>query len=114
VRPTLFYLPFGLPIFGYGTTLYLSVLGGRRLAGRDGLDPSLVKRARTWALAGAIVGARLLYVVTHPPSFDTVTDVLAWRSFVELARADLDRGALGPMSTSQWIAAATFLTAAIA
>jgi phosphatidylglycerol:prolipoprotein diacylglycerol transferase len=82
VRPTLFYLPFGVPIYGYGAMLCLSVVVGRwlalRLAARDGLDPSLMLRACAWALAGAIVGARLLYVVTNPTSFADLADVFAW------------------------------------
>src|SRR5215831_13370404 len=62
--------------------LCLSVVVGQwlalRLAARDGLDPSLMLRACAWALAGAIVGARLLYVVTNPTSFADLADVFAW------------------------------------
>jgi len=62
--------------------LCLSVIAGRwlaeRLAARDGLDPALVNRAAAWALGGALIGARLLYVVTNPTSFADVADVLAW------------------------------------
>jgi len=82
MRPTLFTLPFGLPIYGYGAMLCLSVVVGRwlalRLAERDGLDPTLMNRACGWALGGALLGARLLYVVTNPGGFDSLTDVFAW------------------------------------
>lgn len=62
--------------------LCLSVVVGRwlalRLAARDGFDASLMNRACAWALAGAVVGARLLYVVTNPGSFGNLADVFAW------------------------------------
>ena len=62
----------------------------------------------------------LVMAVRHRRTFTGqafMTFVLGYavlRSLVEFARADLDRGALGPFSTSQWIAAATFASAAIA
>lgn len=82
MRPILFSLPYGLPVYGYGAMLCLSVVLGRMLAvrlGRQaGLDGALVSRACAWALVAALVGARLLYVVTNPGQFERVVDVLAW------------------------------------
>ena len=79
VQPVLFYLPFGLPLYGYGAMLCLSVLAGRllalRLADRDGMDAELINRCCVWALGAAFVGARLLYVVTNLDQFDRATDV---------------------------------------
>ena len=84
MRAILFQLPFGLPLYAYGTMLCLSVAAGRimavRFAARDGLDPKLMDRACVWALLGALVGTRLLYVVTNLDQFERVTDAfLFWR-----------------------------------
>jgi phosphatidylglycerol:prolipoprotein diacylglycerol transferase len=84
MRPILFHLPFGVPLYAYGTMLCLSVVIGRivavRLARRDGLDPKLMDRACVWALLGALVGTRLLYVVTNLDQFDRAVDlILFWK-----------------------------------
>ena len=67
--PILFELPFGVPIYAYGTMLCLSVVAGRllalHLAEREGMNPQLMNRCAVWGLGGAIVGARLLFVVTN-------------------------------------------------
>jgi phosphatidylglycerol:prolipoprotein diacylglycerol transferase len=82
VRPILFHLPFGLTIYGYGAMLCLSVIVGRllavRLAERDGMDGGLMSRCCVWILASALVGARLLWVVTEPDQFDRIIDVFKW------------------------------------
>jgi prolipoprotein diacylglyceryltransferase len=67
MRPILFSLPFGLPLYGYGAMLCLSVIFGRllalRLAERAGMDAKQMSRCCAWTLAGACIGARLLFVV---------------------------------------------------
>jgi prolipoprotein diacylglyceryl transferase len=77
--PILFHLPFGLPLYAYGTFLCLSVVIGRitavRLARSAGLDPALMDCACVWALVGALVGTRLLYVVTNLEQFSRPIDV---------------------------------------
>jgi len=82
VRPILFHLPFGLPIYGYGAMLCLAVIVGRllavRLAERDGMDGGLMSRCCVWILVSAFVGARLLCVVTEPDQFDRAIDVFKW------------------------------------
>jgi len=82
MRPILFYLPFGLPLYAYGAMLTLSVIAGRmlavRLAARAGIDPRLADRCSLWTFVGALVGARLLYVVTNLDQFDSVIDVVRW------------------------------------
>jgi phosphatidylglycerol:prolipoprotein diacylglycerol transferase len=79
VRPILAELPFGVPLYGYGAMLCLSVLVGLLLAGwlaeRDGRDPVLTNRCAAWALAGAVLGARLLYVVTNLDQFNRADEV---------------------------------------
>jgi len=82
MRPILVHLPFGLPLYAYGTMLCLSVIVGRllaiRLATRAGMDAELADRCIVWTLVGACVGARLLYVVTNLDQFDSVLDVFKW------------------------------------
>ncbi len=87
MHPVLFELPFGLPVYGYGFMLCLSVVAGRllalHLAERDGLDPALMNRATVWALAGAVIGARLLFVVTNLDQIDRFIDIFAfWKGGV--------------------------------
>jgi phosphatidylglycerol:prolipoprotein diacylglycerol transferase len=82
MRPVLFYLPFGIPLYAYGLMLTVSVIAGRllavRLATRAGINAKLADRCALWTFAGAIVGARLLYVATNPYQFSSVFDIVAW------------------------------------
>ena len=82
MRPILFYGPLGLPLYAYGAMLFLSVVFGRlvalRLAERDGLDAKLMDRCCLWTLAGALVGARLLFVVTSWDQLEGAVDIFAW------------------------------------
>lgn len=82
MHPILVNLPFGLPLYAYGAMLTLSVIAGRvlavRLAARAGIEPRLADRCSLWTFVGAIVGARLLYVVTNLDQFDQAIDVLRW------------------------------------
>jgi len=82
MRPVLLDLPFGVPLYAYGLMLTVSVLVGRfmaiRLAERAGIKAELADRCAVWTLVGAIVGSRLLFVVTNLDQFDHVLDVFAW------------------------------------
>ncbi|HVF04922.1 MAG TPA: prolipoprotein diacylglyceryl transferase family protein [Frankiaceae bacterium] len=49
----------------------------REVRRRGDLDEQVVVRALTWAAFGAIVGARLDYVVSHPGDWESVWDALA-------------------------------------
>jgi phosphatidylglycerol:prolipoprotein diacylglycerol transferase len=85
--PVLLRLPFDLPLYAYGLMLTVSVIVGRmlavRLAERAGINATLADRCALWTLAGAVVGARLLYVVTNLDQFDRVLDVFAlWKGGV--------------------------------
>jgi phosphatidylglycerol---prolipoprotein diacylglyceryl transferase len=81
VKPILIQLPFGVPLYSYGLLLAVSVIAGRmlaiRLAERGGIARQVADRCATWTFVGALVGARLLYVVTNPRSFDSVLDIVA-------------------------------------
>jgi len=83
MRPVLLHL-FGLPLHGYGSMLLLSFAVGWRLAlllaERDGLDAGRLSRSIPWTVAGALAGARLLYVATNPQRFAHLLDVFqVWR-----------------------------------
>ena len=81
MRPILLDLPLGLPLYAYGTMLCLSVLVGRyvalRLAEHDGMDPAVMDRCALWTLAAALVGARLLFLVTNTDQLDGITATLS-------------------------------------
>ena len=49
----------------------------REVRRRGDLDEQVVVRALTWAAVGAIAGARLDYVVSHPRDWESVWDALA-------------------------------------
>ena len=80
--PVLMHLPFGISIYSYGAALCVSVIAGQwlaiRLATRRGLDAAELRRCCFWALGGAFIGARLLFVVTNLGRFDSLASVLRW------------------------------------
>ena len=82
MKPILFHLPSGVPLYSYGLLLTLSVIVGRmlalRLGERAGIERRLADRCATWTLVGAVVGARLLYIATDPDQFDSALDIVAW------------------------------------
>ncbi len=52
----------------------------REIRRRGGVDEQMVVRALTWAAVGAIAGARLDYIVSHPRDFSSVYDAVAlWK-----------------------------------
>ena len=56
-----------------------------RLAPSRGIDPDHLSTMIFWALVGAVVGARLFYVVAHVSEFDNVGQMLAvWRGGISL------------------------------
>jgi phosphatidylglycerol:prolipoprotein diacylglycerol transferase len=79
MRPVLFYLPFHLPIYSYGVMLGLSLVVGwyitLGLCVRDGMDRELMGRCYTATAISAVVGSRLLYVITNWERFDNLLDV---------------------------------------
>ncbi|AGA29465.1 prolipoprotein diacylglyceryl transferase [Singulisphaera acidiphila] len=70
MRQILFTIPiFGVPIFGYGTMLFLAFIGSTQLAAwrarREKLDPELLYDLALWVFIGGLVGARLFYVIQY-------------------------------------------------
>jgi phosphatidylglycerol:prolipoprotein diacylglycerol transferase len=75
---------FGLPLYSYGLMLFISMSVGRaltlRLAERVGIDRRFADRCILWTLVFAIVGSRLLFVITNPDQLDRAIDVVeVWR-----------------------------------
>jgi phosphatidylglycerol:prolipoprotein diacylglycerol transferase len=67
MRPIFFHIPgLGLPIFGYGTMLFLAFLGSMHLAAwcarRAKLDPEIMYDLAIWIFTGGLIGARAFYV----------------------------------------------------
>ena len=62
-------LPNGIPIFGYGTMLFLAFiiciwLAGR-LAAREGISKDRVANLALWVFLGGIVGARIVFMIQY-------------------------------------------------
>lgn len=72
-----------LPIYSYGVMLGLSIVVGwylsLGLAKRDGLPQEEMANNYVFTALMAIIGSRVLYVVTNPSEFSTVADVFALR-----------------------------------
>jgi len=72
-----------LPIYSYGVLLGLSLVVGwfltLGLADRDGLPRETMANCYVITAIAALVGSRLLYVITNPSQFDTVGDWFALR-----------------------------------
>jgi len=79
VRPVLFYLPFHLPIYSYGVMLGLSLVVGwyitLKLCVTDGMDRETMGSCYVWTAVSAVVGSRLLYVLTNLDRFDSFFDI---------------------------------------
>ena len=72
-----------LPIYSYGVLLGTSLIVGwflsLGLAQRDGLPRDTMANCYVITAIAALVGARLLYIVTNPSQFDTTADFFALR-----------------------------------
>lgn len=72
-------LPAALPIYSYGVMLGLSLIVGwyltLHLAEKDGLPKETMANCYVATAVAALVGARLLYVVTNLSEFSTMADV---------------------------------------
>ncbi len=82
MHPILFRIPLGfasLPIYSYGVMLALSLIVGwyitLGLCVRDGMDRETMGRCYVWTAVSAVIGARLLYVVTNLDHFDHFIDI---------------------------------------
>jgi phosphatidylglycerol---prolipoprotein diacylglyceryl transferase len=102
VRPILFDLPFvDMPVYAYGTMLYLSFVVGwflsLRLSEKDGLARGRMEACFVVTAMAALVGSRVLYVVTDPAPFRTVADVFRLSAGGLVAYGGFLGGLLGSM-----------------
>ncbi len=83
------HLPADLAISPHGVGIAVGFLFGAWILGREGprrgVSPEHVNSMVFWALIGAIVGARLFYVIAHWSEFTSIGDALAiWRGGISL------------------------------
>ncbi|MDD5307373.1 MAG: prolipoprotein diacylglyceryl transferase [Deltaproteobacteria bacterium] len=74
MHPIMFTIPgINMPIYSYGVMLGLSLVVGwyivMWLGKKDGLPVDKLSSCFTWTAVAAMIGARLLYVVTNPAEF---------------------------------------------
>src|SRR5688572_28612966 len=85
MHPILFEIPVfgGVPIFSYGVMLGTSFICAwyvvMELGERDGIHRDVLANAFIVAAVSAIVGARVLYIITNPAEFDTIMSWFALR-----------------------------------
>ncbi|MCU0662717.1 MAG: prolipoprotein diacylglyceryl transferase [Myxococcota bacterium] len=85
MHPILFEIPLpftdaAIPIYSYGVMLGLSMLAGwyiaMWLAKKDGIPLDKVQGCFFWTAVSAMVGARVLFIITNPDHFDNIIDML--------------------------------------
>jgi phosphatidylglycerol:prolipoprotein diacylglycerol transferase len=88
-----------LPIYSYGVMLGLSLVVGwyltLTLADRDGLPKETMANCYVVTAVAAIVGSRVLYILTNLDEFKTVTDLFALRKGGLVAYGGFIGGYLG-------------------
>src|SRR5260370_18008782 len=82
MRPALVYIPLHfarLPIYSYGVMLGLSLVVGwyltLHLCEKDGMNRETMGSCYVWTAVAALVGARLLYVVTNLDHFHSFLEI---------------------------------------
>src|SRR5262245_9266690 len=81
MRPILFILPGGnFRIHGYGVMIFVACAAALAMAvwrsRREKVDPNAVYELATWLFLGGVIGARAFYLVQHPESFHSPSDLL--------------------------------------
>jgi phosphatidylglycerol---prolipoprotein diacylglyceryl transferase len=89
VHPVAFNL-FGFPIYWYGVLagvgFVLAFWTGSRRAAREGLPGEAIMNLAPWIIGGAIIGARLLYVINY---WDEEFAGRPWHRFITIGRSGL-------------------------
>jgi phosphatidylglycerol:prolipoprotein diacylglycerol transferase len=105
VRPVLFHL-LGLPIYTYGVMLGLSLVVGwyltLGLCERDGMERELAGRCYVFTAASALIGARLLFVLTNLHEFDSLIDLFRVTSGGLVAYGGFLGGFIGSAIFCRW------------
>jgi phosphatidylglycerol:prolipoprotein diacylglycerol transferase len=88
-----------LPIYAYGVMLSLSLIAGwyisLPLAERDGLPKETMANCYVVTALCALAGSRILYVLTNPDEFHSMSDLLALRNGGLVAYGGFIGGLLG-------------------
>jgi len=84
MHPILFTIPgINLPIYSYGVMLGVSLIVGwyvvLGLGKRDGLSRDWMSSCYIWTAVFAILGARILYIVTNPNEFEDPMKIFQFR-----------------------------------
>jgi phosphatidylglycerol:prolipoprotein diacylglycerol transferase len=85
MQPILFELPgWGLRIHSYGVMILLACTGALWMtiwrARREGLETGVVYELAVWLFLGGVLGARALFVITHPEVVHSVLDLIrSWQ-----------------------------------
>jgi phosphatidylglycerol---prolipoprotein diacylglyceryl transferase len=85
MRPILFVVPgWEIEIHSYGVMILLACFGALAIAAwrarREKIDPNIVYELAIWLFLGGAVGARSLYVVSHPESIHDFGDIFrSWQ-----------------------------------
>lgn len=81
MQQVLFWIPPGIPIYGYGSMLFLTFLAcgwlGARLGRRFGIAPEVYWELIVWLFVSGIVGARVTYVIQFWGSFRNLLQIVA-------------------------------------
>jgi phosphatidylglycerol:prolipoprotein diacylglycerol transferase len=104
--PILFTIPgIHLPIYSYGVMLGISLIVGwyvvLGLGRRDGLSREWMSSCYIWTAVFAIVGARILYIVTNPSEFQDPVKILQFREGGLVAYGGFLGGTLGSWWTAR-------------
>ena len=81
MQPILFELPgWGLRVHSYGLMILLACSGALWMtvwrARREGLETSVVYELAAWLFLGGVIGARALFVITHPEAVHSALDLI--------------------------------------
>jgi phosphatidylglycerol:prolipoprotein diacylglycerol transferase len=100
MHPILFTIPgINLPIYSYGVMLGVSLIVGwyvvLGLGKRDGLSREWMSSCYIWTAVFAILGARILYIVTNPNEFEDPIKIFQFREGGLVAYGGFLGGTLG-------------------
>jgi phosphatidylglycerol:prolipoprotein diacylglycerol transferase len=109
MHPILLHLPGwlgGRPLYSYGVMLGLSFLAGwlltSWLARRDGIENRVVRRVLIAAMAGAIVGARILFLIAYPEAWQGPASLIRLQEGGLVAQGGMLGGIVAAVIVCRW------------